>query len=117
MTYKIGLCMLEPVLGSVNRERVLVFLFARREGYARQIAAHFDTDLDPVQKQLYRLALGGVLVSRKVGRTRLYSFSPRYPFLRELEALLEKALAFYPSGERDRLLLIRRRPRRRGKPL
>lgn len=109
--------MLAPILGSVSRERVLVFLLVRKEGYARQVAAHFDTDLDPIQKQLDRLELGGVLVSRTVGRTRLYSFNRRYPFLKELEALLEKALAFYPKGERERLSLIRRRPRRRGKPL
>ena len=109
--------MLAPILGSVSRERVLVFLMVRKDGYARQIAAHFDTDLNPIQKQLDRLELGGVLASRTVGRTRLYSFSPRYAFLQELEALLEKAFAFYPKGERERLSLVRRRPRRRGKPL
>jgi len=57
-----------------------------------------------------------VLVSRKVGRTRLYTFNPRYPFRDELQALLEKALAFYPADIRERLLYNRRRPRRRGKP-
>ncbi|MBI2330848.1 MAG: hypothetical protein HYU84_01485 [Chloroflexi bacterium] len=54
--------------------------------------------------------------SQGVGRTRLYTFNPRYPFLRELLALLEKALAFYPREEQERLLMNRRRPRRKGKP-
>ena len=63
------------------------------------------------------LKLGGVLVSRKAGRTRLYEFNPRYPFLRELRNLLGKALSFYTEEERERLLMNRRRPRRRGKPL
>jgi predicted transcriptional regulator len=108
--------MLEPILGSANRERVLVFLLAREEGYARQIARFFETDLFPIQDQLEKLEAGGVLVSRSVGRTRLYEFNPRYAFLGEVRALLEKALTYYPEQEQERLLMNRRRPRRRGKP-
>jgi len=109
--------MLEPLLGSTSCERVLIYILARTEGYAREIARFFETDLDPIQKQLEKLEVGGVLVSRKVGRTRLYQFNPRYPFLEELRGLLEKALSFYTEEERDQLLMNRRRPRRRGKPL
>jgi hypothetical protein len=108
---------LKPILGSVSKERVLVFLVARGESYPREIARFYRTDLDPIQKQLDRLELGGVLVSRMAGRTRLYSLNPRYPFLPELRALVEKGLSFYPVNERDRLCMTRRRPRRRGKPL
>ncbi len=109
--------MLEPILGSVSSERVLVFILARDEGYAREIARFFETDLDPIQKQLEKLEFGGVLVSRTAGRTRLYMFNPRYPFLKELRNLLEKALSFYPEEVHERLVMSRRRPRRRGKPL
>jgi len=109
--------MLEPLLGSKGRERVLVFLRARKEGYAREIARFFDTDLVQVQKQLDRLEYGGVIASRAAGRTRLFTFNPRYPFLTELTALLDKALQFYPQDQQDALLMNRRRPRRRGKPL
>jgi hypothetical protein len=109
--------MLEPLFGSTNRERVLVYLCARDEGYAREISRFYNTDLDPVQKQLERLEAGNVLYSRAVGRTRLYSLNPRYPFLGELEALLQKVISFLPADERERLIMVRRRPRRRGKPL
>lgn len=109
--------MLEPILGSVSRERVLIFLHARGEGYAREIARFFDTDLVQVQKQVDRLEVGGILAGRSAGRTRLYRFNPRYPFLKELVTLLDKTLEFYPEGIRNRLLMDRRRPRRRGKPL
>jgi hypothetical protein len=109
--------MLETILGSRSRERVLVFLRARREGYAREIARFFDTDLGQIQKQLDRLEFGGVLAGRAAGRTRLYTFNPRYPFMNELGALLDKALDFYPANQREELLMNRRRPRRRGKPL
>ncbi len=109
--------MLEPLLGSVNAERVLVFLLARGEGYPREISRFYDVDLDPIQKQLEKLESGGVLVSRSVGNVRLFIFNPRYPFQKELKGLLEKALSFYSEQEREKLLMNRRRPRRRGKML
>jgi hypothetical protein len=108
--------MLEPILGSTNREMVLVFLEARDEGYAREIARFFDTDLSPIQAQLEKLETGSVIVSKKVGRTILYKFNPRYPLLTELKSLLNKALSYYPEELREGLLMNRRRPRRRGKP-
>jgi hypothetical protein len=58
-----------------------------------------------------------VLVSYTAGRTRLYQFNPRYPFLNELKQLLEKALSFYPEDVRENLVMNRRRPRKRDKPL
>ena len=109
--------MLEPLLGSTNRERVLMYLCLRKEGYAREIARFWKTDLDPIQRQLERLELGGLLTSRTAGRMRFYEFNPRFPFLRELRALLEKTFLFYPEEERSRLAMDRRRPRRKGKPL
>ena len=108
--------MLEPVLGSVSSERVLIFILARGKGYATEISRFFSADLSPIQKQLDKLESGSVLVSQTAGRTRLYEFNPRYPFLKEMKALLEKALSFYPEEEQNRLVMNRRRPRRRGKP-
>jgi len=109
--------MIEVLLGSKNAERVLIYIFSREEGYPREIARFFDTDLKSIQKQLDKFESGGVLVSREVGRTRPYVFNPRYPFLNELKALLEKALSFYPEADREELTMNRRRPRARGKTL
>ena len=109
--------MLESLFGTVNREKVLIFLQARGEGYPREIAEFFKTDLRAIQNQLEKLEQGGVIYSRMIGRTRLYSFNPRYPFLKELQTLLEKALEFYPAEEKNRFTPERSRPRRKGKPL
>lgn len=109
--------MLSPLLGSVNAERVLLFIAARSEGYASEIAQFYNVSLYGVQKQLEKFENCGVLAARQSGRTRLYSFSPRYAFTKELRALLDKAFSFYPAEERDRLLNVRRRSRRKGKPL
>lgn len=109
--------MIEVLLGSKNTERVLLYIHARGEGYAREIARFYETDLLPIQKQLDKLEAGGVLASREVGKTRPYFFNPRYPFLNELQALLEKAFSFFPQEEQDKLMMNRRRPRARGKTL
>ena len=60
-------------------------------------ARFFETDHFPIQEQLEKLEGGGVIVSREVGRTVLYEFNPRYAFLQELKAILEKAISFYPD--------------------
>lgn len=109
--------MLGSLLGSVNKERVLVYIAGRRKGYAREIARFFDAPLSPVQNALDRLEQAGVLVSRMIGSTREYELNPRYPAKAELEQLLNRAVVLYPERFRDQLLLVRSRPRRRGKPL
>ncbi len=108
--------MLEGLFGSINKERVLVYLFVNGEGYARGIAKFFDTNLRNIQVQLDNLEAGSVLVSRLAGRTRLYRFNPRWAFRNELAALIERMFQLYPLEERERLSGGRRRPRRRGKP-
>ena len=109
--------MLESILGSTNSERVLVYLIVRNEGYAREIDKFSNTGLAPIQRQLKKLENGGVVYKKQVGRTCVYAFDPRYPFLQELQALIRKALEFYPEDVREQLLMNRRRPRRSGKPL
>jgi hypothetical protein len=109
--------MLASLLGSLSSERILLYLAARQEGYAREMSRFYQTSVTPIQKQLEKLAAAGILCSRVLGRTRLYTFDPRYPFKAELEALLHKALSFYPAPVQEALLLNRRRPRRPGKPL
>jgi len=109
--------MLESLFGSKNRERVLQYILANHQGYAKEIADFYSSSIDPIQKQLERLEAGGVLASQTAGRTRLYRFSPRYAFGNELEALLKKARACYAPEEQERLLERRKHPRGAGKPL
>ena len=108
--------MIETLLGNKTAERVLLFLANYGQGYPREIAATHGSSVSVVLKQLARLENGGILVSRLVGRTRLYELNPRWFFHKELKALLEKALAALPPEEVKRHYRARRRPRRAGKP-
>jgi len=109
--------MLEPIVGSKSSEQVFIFLVARENGYATEIARFFNADLYAIQRQLERLENADVLASKKVGRTRVYQFNPRYPFLEELKALLICVLNYYPKEIKEELIMNRRRPRKKDKPL
>ncbi len=108
--------MLEYLFGSKNKEKVLFFLYIRGDGYAREIAKFYDTDLTPIQNQLNKMEIGNILISRTLGKVKVFSFNERYPFLKELMSLLEKAFGFLPLEERDAMTIVRKRPRRSGKP-
>ena len=70
-----------------------------------------------VQNQLKKFEAGGWLVSRSVGRTRLYSWNPRNPLVGPLRQFLQAAIDTLPDDEVRAYYRQRRRPRRAGKPL
>lgn len=109
--------MLEPLLGSTSKERVLIYLYARDRGYAREIAEAFEAGVTPIQNQLEALEAASVIWCEPQGRTRVYALNPRYAFYEELKALLARALELYPPEQQEWLRDSRRRPRRSGKPL
>jgi hypothetical protein len=71
------------------------------------------------KRALGRLEKGGVIVRHNAGRTAIYPFNPRYPFLEELKTFLRKAYESFPRNLREKYYepIARRRPRRQGKPL
>lgn len=111
--------MLAPVFGNKNVEKVLFFLLMNERCYGRQLSRVFQQSITPFQKVLERLENGGLIVSFLEGKTRSYLFNPRYPFLKELKDFLTKAYEFIPQSEKDKYYepKIRKRPRRKGKPL
>jgi len=109
--------MLEALFGSRIKEKALLYLYTNKEGYAREIAKKFGYALDPVQKQLAKLENNGVLAAVKKGRTNIFSINPRFPFKKELEAMLDKILYFMDDKEKEKYYVPRLRPRRTGKPL
>ena len=108
--------MLEGLFGNVIVERILFTLLVYGDAYALGLARLFDEPVNRFQQQLKRLEDAGIIVSRRVGRTRLYTVNPRYPFRRELMALVEKAFEFIPEDEKEKYYRRRTRPRRAGKP-
>ena len=110
--------MLEVLFGSKNAERVLQFLLARNNAYAREIALFYDVSPSVIKNQLEKFEIGNIIVGRDIGNIRVYELNQRNPFINELTALLLKARTTYEAQERARLVRKdRSRPRSKNKPL
>lgn len=109
--------MLEGLFGNSIIEKILFTIYVYGDGYGLGMAKTFSEPVNRFQQQLIRLEKGGIVVSRLVGKARVYSFNPQYPFLNELKALIAKAYEFLPEKEILSHYRKRTRPRRKGKPL
>jgi DNA-binding transcriptional ArsR family regulator len=107
--------LLQPLVGNLTAARVLTYIANYGEGYAAGIGGTFGISASQVQKQLDRLEQGGILVQRLQGRTRVYTWNPRWPLYRELLALLQKCLMLTPERETQTYFRQRTRPRLKGK--
>jgi hypothetical protein len=110
---------LKELTGSKTAELCLLHLFHYGESYGRAIADDFldSVSLLNVQRQLEKLALAGILVSKTAGRTRLYSWNPKSPYVKPLKEIVRIQYESLSLEERQTLFAKRRRPRRKDKPI
>ena len=109
--------MLEGIFGNKTAEKVLLHVFHYSEIHASAIADDYKMALNPVIGQLTRFENAGILVSKEMGRTRVYSFNPKSPLVRPVKELIQIVYDNIPLKEREILFGVRRRPRRKGKPV
>jgi predicted transcriptional regulator len=111
--------MLEYLFANKNVEKVLMYLCLHGKANATELSRSFHSALDPIQKTLRKLEEGGLLASFLEGRTRVFQWNPRYPFLEEIKALAQKAYSFLPPDMKEARYQStkRKRPRKMNKPL
>lgn len=111
--------MLEYLFSNKNVEKILMYLYLHGKANATELRRSFQTSLDPIQKTLKKLEEGGLLVSFLEGKTRVFQWNPRYPFLKEVQSIAEKAYSYLPTTIRETYYQTtkRKRPRKTGKPL
>lgn len=108
--------MLEDIFGNKSTEKVLLHIYHYGESHASGIAKDFDISLNAILQQLNKLENSGVLVSKVVGRSRLYSFNLKSPFTKPIKELINVVYNSISISEKEKLFSNRRRPRRKGKP-
>lgn len=108
---------LEAIFGNRTAANVLLFIENYESGYASKIAETYSSPVSVVQDQLRRLEAASVLVSRTVGRTRVFEFNPRNPSVTNLRKFLADELESLPASLTKRYFRERQRPRRAGKPI
>ncbi|MFS8563178.1 MAG: winged helix-turn-helix domain-containing protein [Rhabdochlamydiaceae bacterium] len=111
--------MFEYLFSNKNVEKVLIYLYLHEKANATELHRAFNSSLDPIQKTLRKLEDGGLLVSFLEGKTRVFQWNPRYPFLNEIQTLAEKAYGYLPKGLQKEQYqeTKRKRPRKTGKSL
>jgi predicted transcriptional regulator len=95
--------MLEKLFGNIVIEKILFYLLANEKGYGKELKEALDIPLYSIQMALSRLEKGGIIVRQAIGKTQVYQFNPRYPFLNELKAFLTKAYNSLPEELRAQL--------------
>lgn len=108
---------LDAILGNRSAAQALTFIEAYGAGHALRIAETFAVPVSSIQRQLRRLEANGVLVSRTVGRTRVFEFNSRNPSVRNLRVFLAAELESMPDDVVQAYFRQRQRPRRSGKRL
>lgn len=108
---------LAQIVGNRSAEEALLHIFHYGEIHASGIARDYGVAVTPIRLQLDRLENAGVLVSKEVGRARLYSFNQKSPFARLLKEMVGLEYESIPRAERQKIFAQRRRPRRKGKPV
>jgi hypothetical protein len=119
ITNYIGGEMFEQLFGSKVIEKICFYLSTNDSCYGSELHKLWKLPLFSIQNALNRLEKQGILVSFTRGKTRLYQWNPRYPFLNEFKAFFSKAYSFLPDDLKKKYYepIIRKRPRRAGKPM
>ena len=87
----------------------MLFLENYESGYASLVAKTFDIPVSITQDQLRKLENAGVLISRLVGRTRLFEFNPWNPTAKHLRTFLADELNALPESITQRYFRERQR--------
>ena len=109
--------MLEGIFGNRTAGRVLLHIYHYGEIHASAIAADYRVALNPIRQQLDRFEEAGLIVSKQIGRSRLYRLNPKSPFEKPVQEKLRITNESIPLSERQKLFAARRRPRRKAKPV
>ena len=102
--------MLKALFGNNVIEKILFYILVYEQAYAKKLSSVYKIPVNGIQQQLKRLESGGILMSSDFGRVRIYKFNPRYPFVKELKSLLNKAMGFLPENEVEKYYRERTRP-------
>ena len=109
--------MLDKILGSDTAMKIMLHLIHYVEIYPSAAARHYQISLSGVQKQFARFEEAGILVSKLVGKTRIYFFNKKSPTVKPFMDLIKVYYDGLSLEDKEVIFGERRRPRRPGKPV
>jgi len=109
--------MLEGIFGNKTAEKCLIHIMHYGEIHAAAIARDYSISENQVRNQLERFENANIIVSKVVGRARLYQFNQKSPFSKPVQDIIKIVYKTIPISEKEKLFKERRRPRKRGKEI
>ncbi|MCO4754938.1 MAG: winged helix-turn-helix transcriptional regulator [Bacteriovoracaceae bacterium] len=107
--------MLEKIFGNKTLSIILLNLYHYGEVYAALIEKNTGTGSRAILNQLSKMEEAGVFVSRTRGRTRLYTFNPKSPFVKPINNIIEIVYSNMTIKQKEQMFNERQRPRAKGK--
>jgi predicted ArsR family transcriptional regulator len=109
--------MLEGIFGNKTAEKILIHIMHYGEIHAAAIARDYSISENQVRNQLDRFENANIIISKVIGRARLYRFNPKSPYSKAVQEIIKIAYNSIPLSEKENLFKIRRRPRKKGKDI
>ena len=109
--------MLDKILGSDIAMKIMLHLVHYDEIYPSAVAQDYQLTLSAVQKQFTRFEEAGLLVSKLVGRTRVYCFNKKSKAANKFYDFVKIYYDGLSINDKEKIFSARRRPRRSGKPI
>lgn len=109
--------MLDKILGSETAMKIMLHLIHYGEIYPSAVAKDYQLSLSGVQKQFQRFEDAGILVSKLVGKSRVYLFNKKSSTVKPFMDLVKVYYDGLSLEDKEQLFGTRRRPRRSGKPV
>tara|TARA_R110002049_G_scaffold291100_1_gene474789 strand:- start:229 stop:582 length:354 start_codon:yes stop_codon:yes gene_type:complete len=109
--------MIDKIFGTEKAGFILLYLYHYGEMHPRAIARGMEASVSAVQNQLKKFEDAGVIVSKTVGRSRVYFFNKKNPLTKPLMEMVGIVHSSMSLDDKERLFKQRARPRRAGKPV
>src|SRR3989338_8938043 len=109
--------MLNSIFGNKTAQLLMLRLFRDSEVYAGALAKDYNVGIKAFQNQLEKFEDANLLVSRKIGNLRLFSFNPQSSFVEPLKKVIEVEYNALSDEDKQFVYPRRKRPRRKNKPI
>lgn len=109
--------MMDKIFGNETLPMIFLNLFHYGEVYSGLIEKNTGIGSRAVLNQLNKMEEAGVFVSMLRGRTRLYTFNPKSPFVKPIKEIVEIVYSNLSIKQKEQIFKERVRPRAKGKEI
>lgn len=109
--------MLEKLFGNETLAFIFLNLYHYGEVYSALVEKNTGIASRPILNQLNKMEEAGILVSRLIGRSRLYQFNPKNPVTKPLNEILKITYSNLNIKMKEKMFKERMRPRAKGKDI